>query len=342
MNTAFYSEIKAQPEALLQTIDAYAADGYRLLHQAAEMIKAAPAVMMSGMGTSYNVCLSVQGELGKAGRVSAVQSYQLLQDGLAGLRNGDLLILISQSGESGEIVELCRRCKGKNKIIGISNNMCSTLAGGADLVLPLYSAEEKSITNSTFTASLAVLALLCACVNGDCVDRCAQRLRAGAGEAQRALISEKQVFDAADAFGLADRVHFIGRSGMEMALAEQAALIFKEGADCNAQCFNVGAFRHGPIELCGKGHVGVLYAADSESAEVMAALGARMRQNGSHTLTITNCPAEGGSLRVNCGSAEGFAAAAAVITEMLTVRAARNRGKEAGVFRISGKICREI
>lgn len=342
MNTAFYSEIKAQPKALLKTIDAYAANEYRLVRRAADMIKAAPAVVMSGMGTSHHVCLSALGELGRRARVCAVQSYQLLQDDLAGLRDGDLLILVSQSGESGEIVELCRRCKGKNRIIGICNDEESALAGASDLVLPLYSAEEKSITNSTFTASLAVLALLCACVSGDCADECARRLREGAGEAQKALAQEKKVFDAADAFGLADRVHFIGRSGLEMALAEQAALIFKEGADCNAQCFNVGAFRHGPIELCGEGHIGVLYACGEESAEVMAALGARMRQNGSCTLTITDCPAEGGSLTVNSGSAESYAIAAAVITEMLLARAACNRGREAGVFRISGKICREI
>ena len=342
METAFYSEIKRQPEALRKTLAAYAENNFLLITQAAEMITAAPALVMSGMGTSYNVCLCALKTLGKAVRVNALQSYQALQDDCAGIREGDLLLFISQSGESGEVVELCKRCAGKNTIISITNDLNSTLAKASALVLPLYCAEEKSITNCTFTATLAVLQLLCACVDGTSLDALTTELEKASYEAERFLAKEENVFAVADSLTGFDRVHFIGRSGLEMSLAEQAALTFKEGADINAQSFNAGSFRHGPMELCREDHAAIIYISDAESASSLSQLSARMLAHGSKLIIFSNQAVDNVSFAIEAKSPESFATVAAVINEMLIVRAADNRGKEAGVFTIAGKICKEI
>lgn len=342
METAFYSEIKRQPEALRKTLAAYAENDFSLIRKAAELILSAPALVMSGMGTSYNVCLCALKALGKQVRVNALQSYQALQDDCAGIRDGDLLLLISQSGESGEIVELCKKREGKNPIISITNDLNSSLAKASELVLPLYCAEEKSITNCTFTASLAVLQLLCACISGASPDVLSAELEKASREAERFLEDEEKVFAVADSLSGFDRVHFIGRSGLEMSLAEQAALTFKEGADINAQSFNAGSFRHGPMELCREDHAAVVYISDADSAASLSQLLLRMRAHGSKLIIFSNQQTDAASFTIEAQSPEGFAAVAAVINEMLIVRAADNRGKEAGVFTIAGKICTEI
>ena len=275
MNTQFYSEVKKQPQSIRRTLEQYRKDGYSTLRHAAEIIRSAQAVVMSGMGTSYNVCLSALESFNRKVRVNAIQSYQLLNTGYAGVQDEDVLILISQSGESGEISRICRERKDKNSIIAVTNDIYSSLASSATVVLPLFCKEEKSITNCTFTATLAVLAMLSAAVNGDDVEDVARRLEYGSRIAETFLVDEHTIFSTADILGSSDRVHFIGRNGVEMTLAEQAALIFKEAADCNAQCFNVGSFRHGPMELCGQNHC-FSHASDDVSMTVMQEL----RENG--------------------------------------------------------------
>lgn len=102
METAFYSEIKCQPAALRATLAAYEKNDFALIKEAIAPYSRAPALVMSGMGTSYNVCLCALKGLAGIQRVNAVQSYQLLQNDCAEIRDGDLLLLISQSGESAE------------------------------------------------------------------------------------------------------------------------------------------------------------------------------------------------------------------------------------------------
>lgn len=342
METAFYSEIKNQPAALRQTLSAYAENDFAFVKEAVRLIAEAPALVMSGMGTSYNVCLCALKALNKIQRVYALPSYQLLQENCAGIKDGDLLLFISQSGESAEIVELCRLRCGKNPIIAITNDLNSSLAKAAELVLPLYCAEEKSITNCTFTASLAVLQMLCACAEGKSLDSLKRELTEASFEAECFLAAESDVFALADTLDNVDRLHFIGRSGLEMSLVEQAALTFKEGANINAHSFSAGAFRHGPMELCGEDHAAVLYVSDDESADALGRLAERMRSNGSHVISISNRDFEGCGLHIKAQSPEGFAAVVAVINEMLIVRAADRRGKEAGIFTIAGKICKEL
>lgn len=341
MDTAFYSEIKAQPQSMRRVVTAYQAEGYRAIRDAADIIRQSGAVVMTGMGTSYNVCLSALAELGGAVRVNAVQTYQLLQTDCAGLREGDTLIIISQSGESGEAVRLCRQREGKNRIIGITNDAASSLAAASELLLPLYCDVERSITNCTFTASLAVLGLLCAAVRGSDLDKAAADILDGSDLASGLLRRESAVFDLADSMGRSDRIFFIGRSGMELALARQSALTFQEGADCNANCFDVGSFRHGPMELCGPGLFAVFYASDEYSLRVMGELAHTVSAHGGVPITVSAGPALEQGVVVGSDSALAYAMAAALISEMLLVRAAQNRGKEAGIFNISGKICRE-
>ncbi|MDO4846019.1 MAG: SIS domain-containing protein [Oscillospiraceae bacterium] len=338
----FYSEIKRQPAALRKCLAAYAENNFYLIRKAAEMIAAAPAVVMTGMGTSYHTGLCALKGIAKARRVFAVQAYQLLQDECAGICDDDLLLLISQSGESGEIKELCRRRKGKNTIIGITNHMESGLANAANLVLPLYSPVEKTITNSTFTATMAVLQMLSAWVNGISPTVVAEELEKASFEAERFLASEEKVFALADRVDAQNHIHFLGRSSLEMSLAKQASLIFQEGARINAHSFSVGSFRHGPIELCGKNHAAFMYISDEESCRAMKKLSDCMRMNGSQVIPISNRAITGEAIAVQAESPEGFAVVAAILTEMLLVRFAQNNGKEAGIFTIAEKVCREI
>lgn len=79
------------------------------------------------------------------------------------LNKKTLLILISQSGESAEIVNLLEQLSEEVTIIAITNETESTLASKGELVLPLHVGEEEAVTTRTYMASICVSMLFGIC-----------------------------------------------------------------------------------------------------------------------------------------------------------------------------------
>ncbi|MCD3727023.1 SIS domain-containing protein, partial [Escherichia coli] len=112
-------------------------------------------VILSGMGKSGHVGRKMSATLASTGTPSFfIHPAEAFHGDLGMITPCDLLILISASGETDEILKLVPSLKNfGNRIIAITNNGNSTLAKNADAVLELHMANETCPNNLAPTTS---------------------------------------------------------------------------------------------------------------------------------------------------------------------------------------------
>lgn len=112
-------------------------------------------VILSGMGKSGHVGRKMSATLASTGIPSFfIHPAEAFHGDLGMITPCDLLILISASGETDEILKLVPSLKNfGNRIIAITNNGNSTLAKNADAVLELHMANETCPNNLAPTTS---------------------------------------------------------------------------------------------------------------------------------------------------------------------------------------------
>lgn len=344
--TEFYSELLSQPKALKTLIEKYRAVDYAPIRQAAQMIRQRGEVIFSGMGTSYFAPTAIRSSLAPYAKVIQVEAGELLEGSLSMVQPEDVVFLISQSGESVELVKVAQALRNSAAIICITNDTQSSLAKSANVVLPLYCEKEKSITNKTYTNTLAVLYLLAEFVADGSIAQLETQIQA-ASEEMQAIVSnpetEHQFRELADYLAPAQAIHFIGRGGAGLVSSYQASLIFMEGAKCATHGFSTGAFRHGPIEVCGETHRAVIFAQQDDNLDKTLVLAEKISQNRSKVLLVTNTDYQNKTVKtvpVQVKSTIGFSLVSALIFELLLVFVAENKNLVAGRFSITSKISR--
>ncbi|MDP9301351.1 MAG: SIS domain-containing protein, partial [Actinomycetota bacterium] len=164
----FITEIAGQPEALRRA-------GKGVIEQTEALeAAAAPArrgrIVLSGMGSSYDACYPAVTALAAAGVATLMlDAAELLHFRLPILRDEDLLVLVSQSGESAETVGVARALRGAAgppRIACVSNGTGNTLASLADVALDTRAGEEAGPSTMTFVCALTVLGALARTIAG--------------------------------------------------------------------------------------------------------------------------------------------------------------------------------
>lgn len=175
-----------------------------------------------------------------------------------GLRmQGAVLLAVSQSGASPDLVALTRRAgAGGATTVALLNTLPSPLAGAADLALPLGAGPERAVAaTKSFVASLVAVAAIHAGQTGN-----------------RLLLDDLRHLPAAlrepgptppDLMPLARarRLFCLGR-GLGLALAGEAALKFKETCLLAAEGISTAEFRHGPLALADRDTAALVFLLD--------------------------------------------------------------------------------
>lgn len=341
-DTGFIREINDQPEALL-AVTGYYADGAgrSALSQAADAIRGAKKVVFTGMGTSRHAAFSVRHEL--VAHVPACEIWdagELFHFGAGTIRKGTVIIAISQSGESAETRAVVKAFAGKNPIIGIVNDPRSTIGTNADITLPIIGGDEASISNKTYTNTLAVLLMIADGVGGVSPDTAFRNLRESAGYMSASLQeSAQQAGQAASFFEGMAAFHVIAR-GRDLTTAEQWSLILKEGAGVPGQGMSTGLFRHGPIELGGPDLAVAGIISGDTKPELTIPLAEELSSLGSRVLLVSDRKYDT-KLRqivIPAPSNRYFPLACAPFIELFVHEMAKQRGRIAGVFTHAVKI----
>jgi len=158
----FIAEISGQPQALQRA-------GNGAIEQAQALdAAAAPArrgrIVLSGMGSSYDACYPAVTALATSGVATLMlDAAELLHFRLPIIRDEDLLVLVSQSGESAETVGVARALRAAARtptIACVTNGTGNTLTSLADVALDTRAGEETGPSTMTFVCALAVLGAL--------------------------------------------------------------------------------------------------------------------------------------------------------------------------------------
>ena len=343
---AFVDEIAQQGQVLRDLVGFYrGSKGDGLLTLAGRMASQRPrSILFTGMGTSEFVPLAVLDYLGNWSRAPVMvrEAGELLHYGMDALRDNDVVVAISQSGESIETRGVVEHLSGLRWLISVTNDSQSTMARRSQLDLPMVAGEEVSISNKTYTNSMALMLLLGRALALKEWDPLLDDLQAVAGGMDLFQTDRKaEIEAAADLFREAQTVYFVSR-GPSMAAARQAALTFQEGAHVFTTAMPGGSMRHGPFEIAGPGHYAVMFAPDDNGGDLVRSMAREMADLGSRIVLLTAAEVEGHenmvSIVLSPGSPELFPFACAVPQELLLVRMASDRGWTAGVFRRGGKI----
>lgn len=177
-----------------------------------------------------------------------------------------ICLSVSQSGRSPDIVSLTRSLTDSGATsVAITNDGGSPLAAVSSVTLPIHAGPEKSVAaTKTFVCSLVAGLWLIAELKRD-TDLIAA-IRALPGHLDAAIACD---WSAAAAAITGNSVFTLGR-GPSWAIANEAALKFKETCRIHAESYSSAEVLHGPVSIVGPGFPVIAFAA-ADAAEASLA-----------------------------------------------------------------------
>lgn len=294
MSNAFFTEILEQPATLLRAA-AGAQRQLSALEAARRLGERATHVVLTGMGSSHDVCLAAASVLGSdAVLASTVNTAELVHYRLPSLDERTLVVAVSQSGRSAEVVRLARDLRAataRPALISVTNGVANELACTADVALDTCAGQEVGPSTKSYAASCVTLAALTRVLAGHDPTGATEQVASGAvqaaHEATRLLSDPDWVADLfADWLGDRTSLMLVGR-GTARAAAEMGALVLKEAAGFAAESLDAAEFRHGPLEMAGPRLAVAVLAAEPATNGLDQALAAEVAAHGSAVFLLT-------------------------------------------------------
>lgn len=283
-DSKMYEEIHEQPEVLGRILD----EGWGEIKQAAHEVRSNSlrSVMIAARGTSDNaayyakylfeVLLEVPTALASPSVFTLYESSLDLRD--------TLVIGISQSGESQDILETVRRSKELGATtLTITNSKDSAMAEVAETHFFLRAGKEESVAaTKTYTAQLLVLYLLTVALKGE--DSLREEVLNLPEEARQILESD---WEGAERYRYAQDMVVTSR-GYNLATAQEAALKLMETSYIVAQPFSAADLEHGPIAMISRHFPVVVVVPPGKVRTGLVELVANLRERGAEVAVISD------------------------------------------------------
>jgi glucosamine--fructose-6-phosphate aminotransferase (isomerizing) len=251
VTTRFLQDIIRQPADLQRTIDNLTGPGQEAMQQASSLIRSARDVFITGIGASWNAALSAGSLFHSGGRpVYMQEAGELLH--LTAIPRGAVIIAISRTGRSIEIVQLLAKVEGSGTaVIGITNSGESPLARKSAVAIVVPTMLDHAISVNTYSTLLIAASALASSATTGFASVAGALLRT-IGEAGRNLEFWQEQLE--DATWLASGVsyYFLARGG-SLGTCHEARLLWEEGVKMPATAMSTSGFRHGPQEIIREG-----------------------------------------------------------------------------------------
>jgi glutamine---fructose-6-phosphate transaminase (isomerizing) len=331
--TRFLRDILRQPNELQLTLDHLSGARRSALDVAVAAVRSARHVYLTGIGSSWHAGLNVSALFQLAAwPVYLVDAAELVQ--FAAIPQESVLIVISRSGRSVEIVQLLAKAReSRATVIGITNVPDGTLAREAQIPIVIPVALDHAISVNTYTTLALAAGILAAAVaaergrpflqglkpNPDTSSMSDLKVRppndVGLANSPAATLlnSLSRAFVAAGAAipgwqaqieksaWLAPKsvTYFLAR-GSSLGNAYEARLMWEEGVKSPATAMGAASFRHGPQEIVGKGvRFGIWLDAEKMRDQDLA-LARDLRKLGASVMLIgQHIPADAADLVLN-------------------------------------------
>lgn len=177
------------------------------------------------------------------------------------LENGELVISISQSGETADTLAALKEAKKLGaKTLSIVNVKGSAIARESDFVFYTQAGPEIAVaTTKAYSCQLAagyIFSLLLAKAKGKISKEETQSLTEELfllpGKIQQCLSFDQEILPMAKELKDADNIFFLGR-GLDWAISMEGALKLKEISYIHCESYSSGELKHGTISLIEKG-----------------------------------------------------------------------------------------
>jgi glucosamine--fructose-6-phosphate aminotransferase (isomerizing) len=245
MTSIYEMECREQPERLARLLQTYGVD--RSIKEALEQLRhlslSPGPVVFAGMGASYCSSITASSFLQSCGRPSFVVEASEWLHYSRPVWSAAVSILLTTSGESAELVQLCKTSPDK-PIALVCNNEKSTCWSLAQTRLPILAGPEYGNATKTYTNATAAGIVLASHMLG----------RAWREDAEQARVVYAAALDKV--FGLredlerfcrgAKNIEVVGR-GPAYGGAIMGSLCIREMTGHRAAAYSGGGFRHGPI-----------------------------------------------------------------------------------------------
>lgn len=240
-------EIFEQPTTILNAVNNSSNDWQAF----AEIIKNSSNVYITGSGTSYNSALVAKYLFPTYTIVypETIMSSEMKYSKNR-LQKDSLLIAISQSGESADVLEAASiaREKGLN-VISIVNSLTSSLERESNASLGLQCGPEIGVAaTKSFTSQLAIFYKIVEFLSNQPLDFNFDLVSKYISEI---LNEESNIIKLAKEVKNASDIYILGR-GIHYPIAKEGALKIKELSYIHAEGFPTGELKHGPLALMDK------------------------------------------------------------------------------------------
>ncbi len=288
----FLQEIEEQPQALKETLYCYTeGKGKKTLDQVVALWQSGKydKIIFTGMGSSYFISYAATCLLnGSEIKSFAINAGELLHYQFPLLDQSTLLVCISQSGESYEIVKILEKLSPEVTVVAICNEADSTLAKKAQVSLLSKAGKEEMTSTKTFISTYLVTYLLSLAFTAKFNDSSVAEIEATI-QAVTGLLDncDQWLTGAVKTIAHAPFVQLVGR-GPVFASVQQSALMLMEATRNPASALLGGEFRHGPMEMIKSGSRVVVFAPSGTTYDQSISATRDVLKFGGNVLLITD------------------------------------------------------
>ena len=292
-------EINEQPTAITATVSPRVEDGMpdlRIPQLTDEVLRSIGTVHLVGCGTAMHAGMVGKAAIETLARVPAevdIASEFRYRDPI--LNSNDLVIIISQSGETSDTLAALKLAKSRGvPVLAIVNVVGSSIARAADYVLYTYAGPEIAVASTkAYMVQLCVLylfALRLAYARGRLSAAETRRYTAQllhAPEVVRARLADcEQIKYLASRYMNTQSCFFIGR-GFDYSLSLEGSLKLKEISYVHSDAYAAGELKHGTISLITDGVPVIALATQKQVYEKTISNAKETRSRGARVLLFT-------------------------------------------------------
>ena len=292
-------EINEQPTAITATVSPRVEDGMpdlRIPQLTDEVLRSIGTVHLVGCGTAMHAGMVGKAAIETLARVPAevdIASEFRYRDPI--LNPNDLVIIISQSGETSDTLAALKLAKSRGvPVLAIVNVVGSSIARAADYVLYTYAGPEIAVASTkAYMVQLCVLylfALRLAYARGRLSEAETRRYTAQllrAPEIIKARLADcEQIKYLASRYMNTQSCFFIGR-GFDYSLSLEGSLKLKEISYVHSDAYAAGELKHGTISLITDGVPVIALATQKQVYEKTISNAKETRSRGARVLLFT-------------------------------------------------------
>ena len=292
-------EINEQPAAITATVSPRVENGLpdlRIPELSDEVLRGIGTIHLVACGTAMHAGMVGKAAIEALARVPAevdIASEFRYRDPI--LRPNDLVIIISQSGETSDTLAALKLAKSRGvPVLAIVNVVGSSIARAADHVLYTYAGPEIAVASTkAYMVQMCVLYLFAfrlALARGEQTEAEIRRLTAEllrASEVIKPRLADcEQIKYLASRFVNTQSCFFIGR-GFDYSLSLEGSLKLKEISYVHSDAYAAGELKHGTISLITEGVPVIALATQKQVYEKTISNAKETKSRGAKVLLFT-------------------------------------------------------